>query len=468
MRKPSFFLVALLVVASMLLTACGGAAAPTEKPPVEAPTEKPAPPEKEKVTIRWFVGLGTGSSEEQMPDQEALVEEFNASHDNIELVVEFVLNEQAPDQLKTEIAAGNPPDIIGPVGQSGTNEFSGLFLDLAPYLEARNYDYSDFDEDSIDAYRIAGEGQLGLPFAVYPSVIFYNRDLFDEAGLDYPPHEWGADYADGDPWDIAKLEELAMLLTVDANGNDATSPDFDPETIVQFGYVTQWTLPRGEATALFGADSVVDENSNAMLSNRWRKAFEWYYSAMHEKHFMPNATYRESDLLAAGNPFDSGNVAMAHCHLWYTCCNENVPNWDAAAVPSHGDGELISKLHADTFRILKATKHPEEAVDVLLWLTGDAADEFLQIYGGFPGRNSLQDAFITSLDEQFTQGVDWQVFIDGLAYPDIPNHECNLPNYSKAFDRLEAFQSLYQSDPDLDIDAELDTLISDLDAVFHE
>ncbi len=259
-----------------------------------------------------------------------------------------------------------------------------------------------------------------------------------------------------------------MLLTVDANGNDATSPDFDPEDVVQFGYITQWTLPRGEATALFGADSAVDENGNAVLCDRWRRGFHWYYEAMHEKHFMPSATYRESDLLAAGNPFDSGNVAMAHCHLWYTCCNTNVPEWDAAAVPSHGDGELISKLHADTFRILKSTEHPEEAVTVLKWLVGDAAGELLPIYGGFPARRSLREEFLANLDDKFPQGVDWQVFIDGLAYPDIPNHECNLPNYSKAFDRLEAFQSLYQSEPDLDLDAELDTLVSDLQAIYEE
>ncbi len=482
MRRSLFALLAALLIASLALTACNGGA-PTEEPATvepaddggeEAPVdeepvdeepvdEEPADDGGDVVQIRWFVGLGTGASPEQMPAQEELVEQFNAEHDDIELIVEFVVNDQAPDTLKTQIAGGNPPDIIGPVGQSGVNEFSGLFLDLTPYLE--DYDWSDFDQGSIDAYRMEGVME-GIPFAVYPSAIFYNRDLLDEAGLEYPPHEWGGDYADGDVWDTAKLEELALLLTVDENGNDATDPDFDPENIVQFGYNTQWTLPRGEATALFGADYLVDDEGNAMISDRWRDAFRWYYEAMHEDHFIPNATYRGSDLLAAGNPFDSGNVALTHCHLWYKCCVGNVPNWDVAAVPSYGDGELISKLHADTFRVMKATEHPEEAVEVLKWLVGEAAGPLLDVYGGFPARLSLQEDFIAGLDAQFEQGVDWQVFIDGLAYPDIPNHEANLPNYAEAFDRLQAFQSLYQSDPDLDIDAELDTLESDLQAIF--
>jgi multiple sugar transport system substrate-binding protein len=479
MRKTSFSLIALLIVGSMILTACGCGETPpateapaTEAPATEAPaTEAPATeaPATEKVQIRWFVGLGTGTDPEQMPQEEALVEEFNASQDAIELIVEFVPNNQAPDQLKTQVAAGDPPDIVGPVGQSGVNEFTGLFLDLEPYLDAMGYDFSDFDDDSINAYRLEGEGLLGLPFAVFPSMIFYNRDLFDEAGLEYPPHVYGETYADGDLWTVEKMEELAMLLTVDAEGNDATSPDFDPETIVQFGYHTQWTDPRGHAAALFGADDVIDADGNAYLSDLWRQAFTWYYEGMHVKHFMPNTSYQNSDLLAAGNPFDSGNVAMAHCHLWYTCCNGSVPNWDMAVVPSYNDaGDVTVKLHADTFRIFAATEHPEEAVEVLLWLTGDAAGELLQIYGGMPGRASQQEAFFTGMDEQFPQGVDWDVAVQGLAYPDVPNHEGNLPNYAKAYDRIGAFQTLYETDATLDIDAEMDSLVEDLQAIFDE
>lgn len=468
MRKLSFFLVALLVIASTLLTACGGGtAAPTEKPP-ESTEEPEEPAATEKVTIRWFVGLGAGSEPENIPGQEALIEEFNASQDRINLEVEFVDYEQSVDVLSTEIAGGNPPDIIGPVGWSGVNPFEGLFLDMEPYLDAMDFDWSEFSEASVESYRLEGEGLVGIPFALYPSAIFYNKDLFDEAGLDYPPHEWGADYADGEPWDVAKLEELAMVLTVDANGNDANSPDFDPENIVQFGYHTVWSDgPRMDCSALFGASNVVDEDGNAYLSDAWRECIRWYYEGMHEKHFIPNATYELSDLLANDNTFDSGNLAMTNSHLWYTCCVEDVPNWDVAAVPSY-NGQLTSKINADTFRILASSEHPEEAVEVVVWMTGEAAPDLLKIYGGMPARASQQDAFFADLDEMFPWGVDWQVFIDGLAYPDVPNSESNMPNYSKAYDRLGAFRTLYTSDPNLDIEAEMDTLVADLQTIFDE
>ena len=56
----------------------------------------------------------------------------------------------------------------------------------------------------------------------------------------YPPHEVGDQY-EGKEWTWATVRELAMKLTVDANGNDATSADFDPANIVQCGLDAQLT-----------------------------------------------------------------------------------------------------------------------------------------------------------------------------------------------------------------------------------
>ena len=43
----------------------------------------------------------------------------------------------------------------------------------------------------MSLYNVGGEGQVGIPFAVYPSACSTRTDLFEEAGLDEPPHEWG-------------------------------------------------------------------------------------------------------------------------------------------------------------------------------------------------------------------------------------------------------------------------------------
>ena len=192
-----------------------------------------------QVEIRWFIGLGAGAQEAQAQAQQAIADEFNASQDQIKLTLEVVA--QSPfDVLATEIAAGNAPDIVGPMGIRGRASFPGAWLDLTDLLESNNYDLSDFDPALVDFYRLPDQGQLGLPFAVYPSYISYDKDLFDEAGLAYLPSEFGQPYIDADgnekPWNTDTLRELAMILTVDANGNDATSPEFDPDNIVQWGF----------------------------------------------------------------------------------------------------------------------------------------------------------------------------------------------------------------------------------------
>lgn len=501
-KSKLFLLISLLLLTGMLLVACGGgdtadtadepvaeepAAEETEEEVVEeeepleeenaeeAVTEaqEPEPASDGRTTVRWYVGLGAGSDEPMFAPQEAVVEEFNASQDEIELVLEIVDADQAYATLATQIAAGNAPDIVGPVGIRGRDFFRGAWLDLQPFIDADNYDLSDFDPALVEFYVDQQEGQLGLPFAIFPSFLAYNADLFDEGGIPYPPAEYGAPYVniDGEevPWDIDALREVALLLTVDANGNDALSPDFDPDNIVQFGFYQQWTDFRGAAT-LFGPGSLVDDEGNAQVPDHWRDAAEWYYDGMWNEVFYPNGIYDASDIIA-GNGFESGNVAMAQTHLWYWgCCVGNIDfAWDLAAVPANDfTGEPTAKMHADTFGIMQSTENPEAAWEVLKFFIGENAKTMTEMYGGMPARLSLQDAYF----DDFAQGVpdgegkNWQIVVDSMAYADNPNHESYMPSPQEANDRYNEFWSLLGQEPDRDVQADIDLLVEDLQAIY--
>ncbi|MFP4344846.1 MAG: ABC transporter substrate-binding protein [Anaerolineales bacterium] len=482
MSKKVLSLVSFITLLALLLTACGPAATeePLEEPteteavveteePMEEPEEteevvEPEEPAGDVTQIRWFIGLGAGGNPEEVEKEEAFVEAFNAAYgDQYELVMDVVANETAYDVLKTQIASGDCPDIVGPVGVRGLWSFEGAWLDLAPYIAEYDYDLSDFNESLVEFYELGPQGQVGLPFAVYPSALFYNKDLFDEAGLEYPPHEFGADYM-GEPWTFEALRDIAMFLTVDANGNDATMEDFDPENIVQFGFHPMWTDIRGRWT-YFGAGNFVDRTGNAVLPAVWEEAAKWYYAGMWEDHFVPNDNYVNSDLLGQGNTFGSGNVAMNPNHTWYTCCTEGV-NWDVAAIPSH-DGNITAKMHADTFAIPECSANPNASFEVLGLMLGEFAPDLLQVYGGLPARASLQAGALTTMQENFPD-ADLNVFIEAMNYPDNPNHEAGMPNFNKASDRYTSFGSLYRTDPNLDLEAELDKLTNDLQAIFDE
>lgn len=432
----------------------------------------------DKVQIRWYVGLGAGTDAPLIEAQQAIVDEFNASQDEIELLLEIVDNNSAYDVLGTQIAAGNAPDIVGPMGIRGRASFPGAWLDLTPYIEANDFDLTDFDPALVEFYRVEGEGQLGLPFAVFPSFLLYNKDLFDEAGLPYPPANYGDPYIDWEgnelEWNIDTLTELAKMLTVDENGNDASMEEFDTEAIVQFGFGNQFTDLRGRST-LFGAGNVVDADGNAAVPQAWRDAADWYHNAMWVDYFYPNGIYGNSDLLGGvgGNWFGSGNMAMVTMHLWFMGWGtaDLDAAWDLAPVPSY-NGVTTAKLHADTFGILNTTDNPEAAFEVMSFLLTEEAEELTTLYGGMPARLSLQDGFFGRFEETIGEFedpdfvVNWDAAIQGLAYPDNPNHEEGMPSFLEASARYTEFQTEADNAADYDVQAGLDAMVEDLQAIY--
>lgn len=435
---------------------------------------------QDKTTVTWFVGLGTGTNAEQIEAQNSVVADFNASQDEIELVINIGASfETSRDTLSTLIAAGTPPDIVGPVGVGGSNAFSDQWLDLAPLVESTGFDISVFDPALVDLYRTADGGLVGIPFAVFPSMTYFSRDLFDEAGLNYPPADYMSEYEMPDgtmvPWNYETVFEIAKILTVDANGNDATSADFDPENIVQFGLNFQWAGQRLIWTDFQPEDWYDEESNTITIPESWYTATQWQQKGIWEDHTIPNSTYQNSALLNNGNTFSSGNVAMAIVPLWYTCCLGDTVGtfeWDFGVVPQSLDGEYHVATDADTFRVTKGSANPEAAFTVLTYLLTEAVPVLAPTYGAFPAHPAYQQPWIDSRNEQFDWGINWQVAIDGLAYnnPGNQHHESDSPNWQKASDRVAAFNGLLYGDTggDVDVAAELDTLQADLQAIVEE
>jgi multiple sugar transport system substrate-binding protein len=466
----------LVAALGLLLAACSGGGSEPAATGTEAGSDAGETSEPggggDRTEIRWFVGLGAGSDVDIIPAQEEIVERFNASQDEIELVLEIVDNDQAYGVLNTQLAAGDAPDIVGPVGIRGRDGFPGAWLDLQPLVDEAGYDLSVFDPELVKFYEVEGEGLLGIPFGVFPQFMYYNEDLFDEAGLEYPPSAYDEPYVMPDgtevDWDVDTVRELAKMLTVDGNGNDATSPDFDRNDIVQFGFGNQWTDLRGLAT-LFGPGNLVDDAGQAVVPAHYSDALKWYQALAWEDGTYPFGDYGGAEFMGAGNWFNSGNMAMDAVHLWYaTCCVGDLEaSWNVAPMPS-ANGQTTAKLHADTFAITKASDHPEEAFTVLQYLLGEAAPDLLKIYGGMPARTDLQDSFFDELDAGQFAGMDinWDVVTASLAYNDNPNHEAGLPNSQEAQDCYNRISTKLFVDPDFDVDAALGQLRTDLQAIY--
>jgi multiple sugar transport system substrate-binding protein len=465
----------------------------TEAAPTEAAAEKPteaAPPTPTQVNIstfdqaaagnrtviKWFVGLGAGTQPPQIPLEQEAVKKFNESQDKIYLALEIIDNRQAFNALATRIASGDVPDIIGPVGVRGRNAFKGQLLDLTDLIKTNKVDLSQYPPELIQYYNVEGQGQIGLPYAIYPSFIYYNKDLFDEAGLKYPPQKFGDKYTMPDgkqvDWNMETLRELAMKLTVDDQGNDATSSSFNPDKVVQFGLHGQWVNQDIRALGtIFGAGSVVSTDGKAQLPDQWRAAAQWWHDAFFKDHFAPSDAYINSDAFGNSNVFNTGKLAMAWTHIWYTGALDGpdkgaVKNWDIAVVPSY-NGQYTAKLHADTFSIMKGTQHQQEAFQVLQFLL--KSPELVQAYGAMPAVKSEQPAYFKQLDEKFAPNkVNWQVALDSLQHVDVPSHEEDLPNYVKAQNDLQTFTTSLRTDPKMEVNTSIEDLVKKLQADYDE
>lgn len=436
-------------------------------------TAGPSVQARDKVTITWFIGLGTGTDPRQRDTQQAVADAFNASQDAIELQIYIAAtNPTAYDVLATLIASGTPPDIVGPAGFAGANSFAGQWLDLQSLIDKTGYSLEGLPDNLVESYRSLDASLTGLPFAIYPGVLYYNKDLFDEAGLNYPPAVAGDRYVMPDstkvPWDYDTVANIGKILTVDANGNDATSPDFDSSHIVQYGFIHQWDTIRSDFHT-FGPAYVVNADGKVQFPDTWRAEAQWLWDSIWTWHITPTDGVISSELFN-GNAFASGRVAMARSMAWYTCClHELAANWDLAVQPAY-QGAIYAPFDLDTFRIHRNTPHPDEAFQVLTYLLDDAELDLTTAYGAFPARPELQGPWIQAKAEEYPSVTHWEVIPDSIALAPNPHHEEWYPGFSKGQTRFQAFLAVIYSDAGgaFDMNAEFDKLQSDIQAIVDE
>jgi multiple sugar transport system substrate-binding protein len=430
------------------------------------------------------VGLGTGTDPNQIAVQEEVVSDFNASQDKIQLILEIVPFAAAKDALSTEIAADNGPDIVGPVGWGGSNAYYGQWANLGPMIEKSKFDTTVFDPALVKFYQVEGE-QVGLPFAVFPGAIYYVPTMFEESELKTPPQKYGDKYemADGSmvDWNWDTVSQVAKLLTIDKNGKNSTEEGFDRTQIVQIGYNAQWQSPLSVATFYAGAEKIYSGDKQgeykAAFPDSWKEAWKWYYDAMWGKQpFIATGALAGSPEFGAGNVFNSGKAAMGLTQTWYTCCLVDFAKagneFQLGIQPMGADGKVHGRIDADTFRMWKGTKNPDAAFEVLAYLITTGGDKLLPAYGAMPAIASKTDAFFATKkkDYPFVTDASWDVFIQGLAYPDTPSSEQFQPHWNEATVREQTFFDLMNNTaPDkFDFDAEFQKMVDDVTVIYNK
>lgn len=215
--KKIAILMAALLGAATVLSACGGSTAPAAPAPAEtqeaaaeetasepaaetAPAETaPAGEEWPAVTIHY---LNINSESMGGPDIQALVQKFNETNGkNITVEFDFIsgLYAEIASTVQSYLMAGEDVGVVQ-CGYSYLNYYAENFPQMQDINDViANYDpdnanfLDEYYEDNVLQMGLAVNGkQVGLPYAMSAPVLYYNADMFKAAGLDpeNPPKTW--------------------------------------------------------------------------------------------------------------------------------------------------------------------------------------------------------------------------------------------------------------------------------------
>jgi multiple sugar transport system substrate-binding protein len=293
------------------------------------------------------------------------IREFEKQNPDIKVSVTFEAWEDYMTKLPTLLAGGVAPDVIHQhvsiVQDYGQR---GALLDLTEYMKQDGVKPGDYIPALFDAF--SNEGKVfGIPKDSAAWGIYYNKDMFDEAGLDYP----------ADDWTLEDFRELARELTLDENGRPASDPGFDSKNIEQWG--VSWVEPT----------PTLSENARAFV-----RAFggDWYdegytetlitedpviedFTMFHDMRCVDHSTPSPAQELGQGDPFRAGLTAMqvGFHSTDYFLREENVDfEYDVTFTPSGPGGQFVA-VGCSGWAIPAQSGNKEAAWELVKYLTSE-------------------------------------------------------------------------------------------------
>lgn len=349
MKKRSFWVIMVLIL-SMVLSACSSGAGESSG----------GSNDKVKLTFSVWGDVNSGA------DEVKLAEQFNAAHPDIEVKFEPIPSEGYGTKLTTSLAAGQAPDVFL-VGEGDYYKYvdKGVIEPLDDYLaKDTSFKLDEFQPDLIDNMNIEGK-QYYLPKDFNPLALWYNKRLFDEAGIPYPTDEW--------TWD--ELIAVAQKLTK-TEGNKTT----------QFGFnAGKWEYPIYTYLWDHGADIANEDGTVAegyMNSDNTVAAMEKYV-ALSQGTNRVSPTPMDSETLGGDSSmFMTDKLAMMITGRWIKSdLDKSEVQYGSAMIPKNADGTRSSIIASAGWAINAASKHKQEAYELVKWLSGTDAQKLRSANG---------------------------------------------------------------------------------------
>ena len=317
---------------------------------------------------------------------QSLIDEFNASQDEYEASHVYVPFADYEKQLTLGIASGELPDLVI---LDGCGMASFIQLGLFGDISDADINWDEYMEGPMESTMLDGK-HYGIPFATNCTALFYNKDLFDAAGIDYPD--------ENTTWD--EFHEMAKALTKDGVsgfGNAATNTD---EGTFQ---CLQWLYTAG------GSYTDIEDGVDAYkLMQEMIEDGSWTKECVN---------WTQSDV---NNNFMAGNLAMQQNGPW------QIPGIEANAADLNYGVTVLPKKDADSEQATSilggenmgvVNKDDTSGAEAFLkyYDQTDVMVDAMKQYGSYPPKTEaakdsywtddpIQKAFLTQIDTSIPRG----------------------------------------------------------------
>ncbi|MBK8021538.1 MAG: sugar ABC transporter substrate-binding protein [Chloroflexi bacterium] len=303
---------------------------------------------QEPVTLRLSVW---GSLNDQESYQ-ARLDLAEAQFPNI--TVELLYTPDDYDQrIQTMMAGGDAPDIVQLAEAVHGFSSRGQLLPLDEFVTSAGLDLAARFGTNHLQYQYEGS-QYALPDRGGAMIVYYNTDMFDAAGVEYPAADW--------TWE--DFLAAAQVLTLR-----------DGDAVTQYGFAAGGWWPWWMSFIYQNGGAVLDESGMpAFNTPEVAEALQFYNDLVYTHGVAPSP--EDYANLGTNSPdplFAQGKVAMIMTGFWNIASLRDVPdlNWDIA--PVWGNEERGTVAFGSGLAISSASAHPQEAFQIIDFLTSDAA-----------------------------------------------------------------------------------------------
>ena len=287
---------------------------------------------------------------------------FEQSNPGLKVDLQRVPYGEYNSKLLTEFSAGMVPDVIfGGTGQLPEFYPRGILEPLNDFLKGDpDVKLADFYPQALDPFTIHGK-IYALPRDISViGIIFYNKALFQKAGLPNPSDDWN--------WDDF-LQAAQKLTARDAKGN-----------VTCWGYVDDWLAAEPWFMSL-GADYTDDWQKNTRYTiddPNFAKGLQFRNDLTYKYKVTPS----QPAIMALGGGsldlFLNGQAGMFFSGIWQTPKLRDIQtfDWDCVMFPKGPTGLRGFRYAMSGYGISSTSKHKPEAWKLLKFLVGEEGQKW--------------------------------------------------------------------------------------------